>query len=209
MTGTLTTICGCLLSLVCVWGWSRFQELSGKILCERGIMESMVGDETQNGEKIALRFKKLKKRSGQYHVFFGVCELLNLVMLLACFQIMDSLLNGSFWKYGTDVQKYYNSATKKTDANPMCNLFPTEVACNHCSGSVGGGCNDRSSILCILSNNLFNQYFFLILWFWWILLLAVSIIGIIYRLAQMFIPSFSKSVLQAVYLAPYGLDKSH
>ena len=191
---------------VCM-GLVKIPRIIWKNLCERGIMASMVCDDKQNGEKIAARFKKLKKRSGQYHVFFAVCELLNIVMLIACFQIMDSLLNGSFWKYGTDVQHYYNSATKKTDANPMCNLFPTEVACNLCTGAIGGGCNDKSSILCILSNNLFNQYFFLILWFWWILLLAISIIGLIYRLAQIFIPSFSKTVLQAVYLAPYGLEQ--
>ena len=87
----------------------------------------------------------------------------------------------------------------------MCSLFPTEVACNLCTGSIGGGCNDRSSILCILSNNLFNQYYFLILWFWWIFLLAISILGLIYRAAQMFIPYVSKAVFQT-YLTPYGLD---
>ena len=49
--------------------------------------------------------------------------------------------------------------------------------------------------------------FFLILWFWWVLLLTISMIGLTYRLAQMFITSFSKSVLKVVYLAPYGLDQ--
>jgi len=176
-------------------------------LCERGVMASMVGDDKQNAEKIAKRFQKLKKRSGQYLVFFAFCELLNIVMLIACFLIMDSLLNGDFWSYGTSVSNYYQGGSKKTEANPMCNLFPTEVACNLCTGSIGGGCNDKSSILCILSNNVFNQYFFLILWFWWVLLLTISMIGLTYRLAQMFINSFSKSVLQVVYLAPYGLDQ--
>merc|ERR1711892_1028859 len=176
-------------------------------LCERGVMASMVGDDKQNAEKIAKRFQKLKRRSGQYLVFFAFCELLNIVMLIACFLIMDSLLNGDFWSYGTSVSNYYQGGSKETKANPMCNLFPTEVACNLCTGSIGGGCNDKSSILCILSNNVFNQYFFLILWFWWVLLLTISMIGLTYRLAQMFINSFSKSVLKVVYLAPYGLDQ--
>ena len=87
----------------------------------------------------------------------------------------------------------------------MCNLFPTEVACNYCTGSIGGGCNDKNSIICILSNNLFNQYFFLILWFWWVFLLFISILGLFYRAAQMSITSFSKSVFKT-YLTSYGLD---
>merc|ERR1719470_813132 len=88
----------------------------------------------------------------------------------------------------------------------MCNLFPTEVACNYCTVAIGGGCNDRNSILCILSNNLFNQYFFLILWFWWVLLLSISILGLVYRAAQMSLPAVSKAVLQS-YLTPMGLDQ--
>jgi hypothetical protein len=192
---------------VCM-GLVKIPRVVWKNLCERGIMASLVGDGTQMGEKIAVRFNKLKKRSSsvQYLVCFAVCELLNIVMLLLCFHIMDSLLNGKFWSYGVDVNNYY-SAQNENVANPMCNLFPTEVACNLCTGSIGGGCNDKYSILCILSNNLFNQYFFLILWFWWVFLLSISILGLIYRAAQMSIPSVSKAVFQT-YLTPYGLDYS-
>ena len=93
-----------------------------------------------------------------------------------------------------------NSALDK--GNPMCNLFPTEVAC---TGAIGGGCGDVHSALCILSNNLFNQYFFLILWFWWVFLLCLSFLGLVYRAAQMSIPSFSKFVFKT-YLNTFGLD---
>jgi len=178
-----------------------------KNLCERGVMKNMVGDDKEDGEKIARRFEKSKKRSGQYLVLFAFCEFLNCVLLIVCFLIMDSLLNGDFWSYGADVRNYYSSAAKESEANPMCNLFPTEVACNYCTGAIGGGCGDKASHLCILSNNLFNQYFFLVLWFWWILLLVISVLGLTYRLAQIFINSFSKRVLQAVYLAPFNLEQ--
>jgi len=189
-----------------------------KNLCERGIMESLVGDEGRMGEKIAARFKKLKSRrtAVQYHVSYAVCELLNIVVILICFHIINSLLNGKFWSYGADVNNYYS--TKPSDEelisnpglakpNPMCSLFPTEVACNYCTGSIGGGCNDKRSTLCILSNNLFNQYFFLILWCWWVFLLFVSCLGFIYRAAQMSIPAIAKSVFQS-YLMPYGQELS-
>ena len=203
------------LLAICM-GMVKMPRLIWKSLCERGIMASLVGDGTQMGEKIAARFKKLKKRSASvwYHVCFATCELLNIVVLLICFHVMDSLLNGKFWSYGLDVNNYY--ATKPTQEelksnpdldkpNPMCSLFPTEVACNLCTGSIGGGCNDKNSILCILSNNLFNQYFFLILWCWWVFLLFISLLGLIYRAAQMSIPAISKAVFQS-YLTPYGLD---
>jgi len=188
-----------------------------KNVCERGIMTSLVGDEGKMGEKIAHRFKKLKERSVsvQYHVCFAICELLNIVTVLICFHIFDSLLNGKFWTYGVDVNNYYGSKPTEEQAkanpdlskpNPMCNLFPTEVACNVCTGSIVGGCN-RDSLLCILSNNLFNQYYFLVLWYWWVFLLFLSILGLVYRVAQMSIPALSKAVLQT-YLTPCGLEFS-
>ena len=128
--------------------------------------------------------------------------------------MLNSLLNGKFWSYGLDVNNYYGSKPTQDQMksnpglvkpNPMCNLFPTEVACNLCTGSIGGGCNDKQSILCILSNNLFNQYFFLILWCWWIFLLSASILGLIYRAGQMTIPSLSQTIL-IFKLSPLGLE---
>ena len=174
-----------------------------KNLCERGVMESLVGYDKLDAEKISARFLKVRKRSGLYLKSFAFCEILNIAMLLTCFQILDSLLNGYFWEYGMAVYHFYSGGRAR---NPMCNLFPTEVACNLCTGSIGGGCNDRQSTICILSNNIFNQYFFLILWFWWIILLSFSLLGLVYRFAHISIPSFSKFVLQSVYLCPFGLE---
>jgi len=120
-----------------------------------------------------------------------------------------------FWSYGLDVNNYYGTKPTPeelesnpgllTKPNPMCSLFPTEVACNLCTGSIGGGCGDKISKICILSNNLFNQYFFLILWFWWIILLVISVLGLVYRGAQMSMPALSKTVFQS-YLTPLGLE---
>ena len=196
---------------VCL-GMVKIPRFIWKNLCERGLMASLVERET--GEKIAERFNKLRKRSNIYFIGFVVCELLNIIAVVLCFHILNSLLNGKFWSYGVDVNNYYG--TKQTQdqmksnpdlekPNPMCNLFPTEVACNLCTGSIGGGCNDKQSILCILSNNLFNQYFFLILWCWWIFLLSVSILGLIYRAGQMTIPSLSQTIL-IFKLSPLGLE---
>jgi len=203
------------LLAICM-GLVKMPRIIWKNICERGLMKSLVGDGNKMGEKIANRFKKLRKRSAtvSYHVSFAVCELLNIVMLIICFYILDSLLNGKFWSYGIAVNNYYGTKPSSTELtsnsglnkpNPMCNLFPTEVACNLCTGSIGGGCKDKVSKICILSNNLFNQYFFLILWFWWIILLAISVLGLVYRAAQMSMPALSKAVFQS-YLTPLGLE---
>jgi len=204
------------LLAVCM-GLVKIPRVIWKKVCERGVMAGLVGN-GETGEKIVVRFNKLKKRSTTvwYHVCFAACELLNIVAVIICFHIMNSLLNGKFWTYGTDVNNYYSSKLSPEQLkqnpdlerpNPMCSLFPTEVACNICTGSIGGGCNDKSSYLCILSNNLFNQYFFLILWLWWVFLLFISILGLIYRAVQMSIPAVSKAVFQ-MYLIPFGLDSS-
>ena len=204
------------LLAICM-GLVKMPRIIWKNLCERGLMKSLVGDGNRMGEKIAARFNKLRERSAtvSYLVCFAVCELLNIVILVICFHILDSLLNGKFWSYGLDVNNYYSTKPTPeelesnpgllTKPNPMCSLFPTEVACNLCTGSIGGGCNDKISKICILSNNLFNQYFFLILWFWWIILLVISVLGLVYRGAQMSMPALSKTVFQS-YLTPLGLE---
>merc|ERR1719369_433820 len=194
-------------------GLVKLPRVVWKNLCERGIMASLADSGT--GEEITARFKKLQKRNVSlwYHICFAACELLNIVMVLLCFHIMNSLLNGKFWSYGINVSNYFNSVSNEQlksnpdleQPNPMCNLFPTEVECKYCTGSIGDGCGDKSSIICILSNNLFNQYYFLIIWFWWVGLLSFSLFGFLYRLAQMSVPSFSKTVFLK-YLTPFGLD---
>jgi len=78
--------------------------------------------------------------------------------------------------------------------DPMCELFPTEVACYIRIGATTGAI-DRTNYLCILSNNLFNQKYFLVLWLWWFALIGVSVIGLIYRFARIMIPDLSRSIL--------------
>merc|ERR1712106_338680 len=193
-------------------GLVKIPRVIWKNLCERGLMASMVERET--GEKIAARFHKLRNKSNIYFLGFVVCELLNILAVICCFSLLDRLLNGKFWSYGLDANNYYgtkptqeelNSNPGLAKPNPMCSLFPTEVACNLCTGSIGGGCNDKYSILCILSNNLFNQYFFLILWCWWVFLLFTSILGLIYRAAAMTIPAMSQTIFR-FHLTPFGLE---
>ena len=76
----------------------------------------------------------------------------------------------------------------------MCELFPTEVACNINIGSTTGAL-DRTNFLCILGNNLFNQKYFFVLWLWWMFLLIVSVLGMVYLIARISFPSLSRYLL--------------
>jgi len=108
------------------------------------------------------------------------------------------ILNYKFWNYGMDVIEYvsyYGQVQGRKLHDPMCELFPTEVACNINIGSTTGAL-DRTNFLCILGNNLFNQKYFFVLWLWWMFLLILSVLGLVYRTARISIPSLSRYLLQ-------------
>jgi len=150
-------------------------------VCERGFVKKVV--EMESGSNMINRFKKLRgKRAKLYTLGYFFCEVLNIGSVMLCFFIMDSLFEGKFKDYGLKVLDYDSTDTNVVD--PKCNLFPTLVSCNVQSGGIDGSA-DKGNTLCLLSNNLFNQYYFLILWWWWEVLLAVSFLGLVCRLAEL------------------------
>ena len=190
-----------------------FPKMIWKSLLGQGQLESII--EKEKAQKMAESFCQVMRRgSVAYFISTVAYEVLNIFTVILCFYIIDSLLVGKFWSYGVDVSYYYSTKLSLSEqslnpslvmSDPMCNLFPTEIACNFCTGSIGGGCNDRQSFLCILSNNIFNQFFFLVLWFWWFFLIFLSALGLVYRALQFSIPSFSRTLL-SLKLTPHGQD---
>merc|ERR1711918_198200 len=73
-----------------------------------------------------------KKRTEFYSYAYFTCEMLNILCLITCFFIMDSLFAENFRNYGSDVLDY--DSTDKNAVDPKCNLFPTLVSCNVQSG---------------------------------------------------------------------------
>merc|ERR1711923_312839 len=174
-----------------------------KEVCERGVISGAVGGkDEQPADKIVERFRKLRLRANRFHLAFFVCELLNIASVFICFFILNSLLGRKFFSYGYNFSNF--NPADADEVNPMCNLFPTLVSCNVIAGGITGDA-DRSNILCLLSNNLFNQYYFLILWFWWVVLLVISGLGLVYRPTQFLSRDFSKTVF-TFKMEPYGQD---
>jgi len=151
-------------------------------------------------EAIAQNFLAFRARYAKYHIYFGFCELLNLVMVVLSIVVTDALLLGKFWGYGQEVLHYMFSVKhvgpegQYLTHDPMCELFPTEVACYIRIGATTGAI-DRANYLCILSNNLFNQKYFLVLWLWWSALICLSTMGLLYRVARIAVPDISRSML--------------
>jgi len=160
---------------------------------EGGFVKNVIGD--GNPEKIRQRWKDgLKKKARRYNYNYALCEMLNIFCLISCFIIVNALFDNEFKEYGTKVLNHTMYEDEYEDeVHPMCNLFPTEVSCTVRTGGIDGNV-DIKNHLCILSNNLFNQYYFLILWFWWVSLMAISAGGFVYRVAQILSSAVSKQI---------------
>merc|ERR1712183_615591 len=111
--------------------------------------------------QLTTEFKKDERHTHYYlWVSFVLCELLNIASVIICFTMLDKLLGGNFLDYGSKFAEYSGSADTET-VNPLCNVFPSVVSCNVRTGGATGS-PDLTNVLCLLSNNLFNQYYFLI-----------------------------------------------
>merc|ERR1712241_838991 len=168
-----------------------------KEACERGMIAGIVGlgpddKPEEKAEKIVERFRKLRRKSHKFQWGFFFCELLNIVSVIICFAMLNNLLGGKFMKYGSDFAAFSNSESPDK-VNPLCNVFPSVVSCTLLTGGATGN-PDQTSILCLLSNNLFNQYYFLIIWYWWLTLLVFSALGLVYRLAELLSQDVSRWV---------------
>jgi len=148
--------------------------------------------------EIAQNYIEFRKNYNHYHRKFAFWEASNIVTVILSMSTTHWILNYKFFPYGTEVINYIGSYGRQPGGkilnDPMCELFPTEVACNINIGSTTGAI-DRTNFLCILGNNLFNQKYFFMLWLWWVLLLFVSLLGIFFRWARIVVPSFSRYLL--------------
>ena len=58
--------------------------------------------------------------------------------------------------------------------NPMCELFPKQVACYYSRYGMGGGLDSRHA-MCILGHNMMNDKVFLLIWVWFCFLILIGL----------------------------------
>jgi len=177
-------------------GFCKLPRVLWKKVLEGGLMQNILHDKNPDPAVVAENFIELRKRFAVYHLHFAICEALNIVMIFVNMFMCDTLLVNKFWTYGVEVLDFLGSFKRYGEMthNPMCELFPTEVACYITIGATTGG-KDQNNYLCILSNNLFNQKYFLIVWLWWVFLLLISVLGMFYRVSKIVIPGLSRLFL--------------
>merc|ERR1712107_410762 len=140
---------------------SKLPRFIWKTMGERGVTESVMqlrNDSVKMGERTVKLLDDIY-RSKFFVLSFTFCEFLNIVTLIINFSILDKLLGGQFWSYGSKVIEHM---IDEKESNPMCTVFPTEVSCDVSYGASTGD-TDNDNIICILSNNAFNQYYFFVL----------------------------------------------
>ena len=166
--------------------WKHFE---GNMLQQFGSNRTdFLADSKEAKRKFNNLSNNLTKR---YFLTFLFFELLNFLIAIVSFSMIDKFLSGRFFSYGIDSMNYYAGNLQETEIktskgtvsvklNPMCSVFPTIVNCDFKFFGVNGNLETRSNI-CILGQNLMNQKTFLIVWIWFMVLFGVTICQILYR----------------------------
>jgi len=173
---------------------------------EGGFMASLVKHKDESPEKVGRSFLRDNKKSEfwLYHLKYTFCEMLNILAVVASFYLVNSFLHEKFNSYGSDVMYYKNKEINTIENerlnDPQCALFPTVVSCDVSVVGIAGA-SDKFNGACLLANNVFNQHYFLFLWFYWIVIIAISSVHLVFRLATIFIPAFSKMVFRGWFVS--------
>lgn len=121
---------------------------------------------------------------------YSLLETLNLIFLLLSMIFTHLALNKEFLFYGFQIIQYFFN---EQIGNPACHIFPTEVNCKLTMAASTGNIS-QYNFLCILTNNLFNQFFFFLLWVYWVCILVFAIVGLCFRIVRFNSKSISKKV---------------
>jgi len=160
---------------------------------EGGLVDDFVPFKEDHKQK-AQRFLGLSNNQNRvYFTSFLGCEVLNFIVGIANFWVMDRFLDGKFATYGTDVIAYFFDS--EVTLNPMCSAFPTLVSCEYYTGGVSLGSLDVKNHVCMLSQNIINEKIYLILWFWILMLFGASMLMLAYRCGTIVVPSVRESEL--------------
>jgi len=139
--------------------------------------------------KYSAYFQSILHHNNGYFIQFLLCEVLNLIVVIANIYLTDFFLGGRFMRYGSQVMKYlgHEQAARHDLPNPMCTVFPTVTSCTfHSVGTAAG--EQKFNSLCILSLNIVNEKVFLFLWFWFFGLTILTGLHLVFRLTCITIP---------------------
>ena len=99
-------------------------------MLEGRLMQNILAD-AKSKDIIVRNFLDFRSRYSKYHIWFGVCELLNILMVLFSMWVTDMLLYNKFWNYGTLV---CNITDFPSDGYESIPIYPIISNKNHSAG---------------------------------------------------------------------------
>ena len=130
-----------------------------------------------------------------YAIRFFICELLNLINVIAQVYLIDRFLDGEFTTYGWDVLGL-TATDPEYRVDPMSRVFPTVTKCSFHKFGVSGTV-ERIDSLCVLPVNIVNEKIYVFLWFWFFLLGVLTALAMIYRLLTILAPPLRRYLLRS------------
>ena len=123
--------------------------------------------------------------SGMDDIELLLCEVVNLVVVVASLLLTNTFLGGEFWHFGAEALHWQLQEEKRLD--PLSRVFPKMTKCDFLMYGPSGTLQNVDA-LCVLGVNAMNEKIFLALWFWLLFLLVVSSVQVLLRLAQLLFP---------------------
>ena len=87
------------------FGFAKLSRSLWKNFLEDGLISRILGEQSDPAV-ICQNFLDFRLRYAKYHIYFGFCELMNLVMVLLSMFMTDALLLNKFFPYGQEVLNY-------------------------------------------------------------------------------------------------------
>ncbi|XP_075156932.1 innexin 7 [Haematobia irritans] len=139
---------------------------------------------------------RLNQSWGAHLVFAEILNLLNLILQIYWTNVF---LGGAFLSLGPKVmrERWHN----QMDALDV--VFPKVTKCHFHKYGASGSLQMHDT-LCVMALNIINEKIYTILWFWYLFLLAVTVLGLIWRVFTLFFYQSLKFSRFSLYWAKPG-----
>lgn len=176
--------------------WMAYE--GGKIKMLAADLDSPIVDDDIKKERkeMLVQYFYGNINSHNFYAFrFFACEVLNFINVIGQIYLTDRFLGGEFLEYGTQVVEM-SEQELGTRHDPMDLVFPKVAKCTFESYGASGSIA-RYDGLCVLPLNILNEKIYIFLWFWFIIVAVITAIGLLYRIATVFIPEFRMLLLRS------------
>lgn len=167
-------------------------ETSMKI--ENGVEVPSKDDRDKKIQQIRRAFIQRLHINRAWSYYLGLCEVLNLVNVVAQIYLTDWFLGGAFLGLG----KLAADDSYGGRMEPLDIVFPKVTKCTfHKYGSTGT--IQTHDALCIMALNIVNEKIYVFLWYWFLILSMITLLGLLWRVLTMLLHARSITFNKIVF----------